>query len=270
MIFDADQGGSNIDQHIGIDEITGLLQCLQPRHRNLHTSAMLAQSQHAQRIGHLGQQLHLRLQLARLNTAAQHKIFERDLDAAQILADSSSHGLHHLDRGRREVFTLLLNRFICRQHFTQAERSAYRRHTRTLTASARNVIEQVVEQLYWRALRVARLAFFVQAPQLAISHTHQAFDRYAGIKALLAKRFDHSTSHPPQLEHGLFGSHFLQLSRNAAEGFEILLDLIAANPTDQTHLEAGTQATSPMRHSLVFGNAAQCGRHGLPIRFEVQ
>ena len=60
------------------------------------------------------------------------------------------------------------------------------------------------------------------------------------------------------------------MSRNAAECFEILLHLIAANPTDQTHLEASAQTTRPMRHSLVFGNAAQSCRHSLPIGFEVE
>ena len=47
MIFDADQGGGNVDQYVGIDGATGMLQRLQLRCSDLHTGALLAQSQHA-------------------------------------------------------------------------------------------------------------------------------------------------------------------------------------------------------------------------------
>ena len=83
-----------------------------------------------------------------------------------------------LTAGRGQVLALLLDALVHRQQLRQAERGAHRGDARPpVDSRAADVIEEVVQQLDGRGLRVARLALLVQASDLAVGQAQQALDR---------------------------------------------------------------------------------------------
>jgi hypothetical protein len=142
----------------------------------------------------------------------------------------------------------LLDVVVHRQQLTQAKRGAHRRHTRPGALGARHVVQQIVEQLERWRIGIARFTLLVQALQLTIRLTEQAFDRGTAFEATFAQGLHHRANHPPQLEYCLGGRELLDFLSRGAEGFKVLTDALALDPAEQTDLETAAQLACPLRH----------------------
>ena len=246
-VFDVDQRRGDIDEHgIGCrgafrDDV------LEPGKFLLDVAAQLAEAEHAERVADLAQQLDLRAELCRLATATAYENIQRVLDLAEILADRRGNRLHQLDAGRRQRIALFLDRLIDRQQLVEAERAPHRRDPRALTVRARDVIQEIVQQLDRRSLRIARLTILVEPLELAIREPEKTLDGYAALETVLAQRFDDGTDDPPQLEHRLLRRDLLHLLRDTRERAEILVLALAAYPAHEAKLELGAEAARRQR-----------------------
>ena len=154
-VFDLDQRRSHAQQRalargraLGDDR-------LQVARLALHFVAQLAEAEHAERVADLLQQLQLRRQLVDLRAALAHEDVQRILHAAEVFLDRGGHGLHELDRRRRQAFARLLDVIVDRQQLGQAERGAHRGDARPGAARTRHVVKQIVQQLERRRFGVA-------------------------------------------------------------------------------------------------------------------
>ena len=177
-------------------------------------------------------------QLFGLPATTAHENIEHVFDPGQILANRRGHRVHQLDGRRREVFAFLLDGFVHRQQFGEAERGAHRRDAWPGRSGAGDVIEQIVQQLDWRVLRIARLTEFIESADFAISQAQQPLDRDVVLDAVFAQRFEQRSAHPPQLEYALLRSHLLEACRHGGQDLKILLEPLAAYPTHETGLKA--------------------------------
>ena len=164
-----------------------------------HLLAQLTESEDTQRVADLAQHADLRFELGRLASAADKDI-QYVFDLAEIFPDGRRHGAHELHRRGREIFAFLLDRIVDVEQLVQPERGAHRRHLRAVAGRTCGVIQQVVEQLDRRVLRVAPLALCVELQDLAVREAHQALDGHAGLEAALPEGLDNRTDHPPKLE----------------------------------------------------------------------
>ena len=263
MIFDLDQAGSDLHQRHLVGALASGHHRLETRVGLLHPAAQLAQSEDAERVADLAQQGDLRGEFLDLSAAAAHEHVEHILDARQVLADRSSDRMHELDRWRGEIFSLLFDAVIDRQQLIETERGTHRRLARAGGRGARHVIQQVVQQLDGRDLRIARLALFVEPANLTVGQAQQPLNRYAALHAVLAQSLEHGTDHPPELEHALLRGHLLKARRHGRQYFEVLLQSFTAYPPDQAGLEARPQAPRPLRGRE--WRLARRGRGGLRL-----
>ena len=116
-----------------------------------------------------------------------------------------------------------------------------------LLRDARDVEQQVVQQLDRRRGGVRRLAGVVQAAHLAVDVAEQSLQRHVAVEAALAQRLEHRTDHPPQLEQRLRDGVRLELRGDFRQRLEVLLDVLAADPAEQRELEARPQAAREVR-----------------------
>ena len=111
----------------------------------LHALAQLSQTQHAERVADLFQQIELRQQLRALAAAAAHEDIEDILDLGQVLLDRRRDRAHQFDAGRREAFALLFNGVIHREKFGEFERSTHGGNPSAAGGCPRDVVQQVVQ-----------------------------------------------------------------------------------------------------------------------------
>ncbi len=178
--------------------------------------------------------------------------------------------MHELDRGGREILALLLDGIVDRQQFIEAEGGAHGRHAGPRGRRTRDVVQQVVEQLDRRVLRIAHFAQFVQAPDLAIGEAQQALDRHTALGAVLAQGLEQRAHHPPELEHALLGRHLLQSRRHGRQDLEVLLQPLAPDPADQARLEARTEPARPLCRRERRLARRRRGRLRLTVRLQVE
>jgi hypothetical protein len=95
-----DQRGGNVDQRGFRRPVIRCHQCLEPRDLALHPCALFSETQHAQGVANLAQQIDLRTQFLGCSTATAHVDIEHILDLGQVFTDGRGHRLHQLD-GRR-------------------------------------------------------------------------------------------------------------------------------------------------------------------------
>ncbi len=236
---------------------------LQPVGFALDIAAQLAQTQHAQRVADLAQQIDLGGQLLRLTRPAAHEDVQDVLDLGQVLANGYCHGLHELHARRRQILALLLDALIDRQQLRQSERGAHRGNARTGGLRPPDVVKKVVQQLDGRRLGIARLALLVQAAHFAIAESEQPLDRYAAFQTVLAQRLDDRAGDPPELEDRLARCDLLELLGDGGQDVEVLRDALPADPPDEAHLVTGAHAPGPLldRHRRLAGG----DRHGLSL-----
>ena len=247
MVFNLDQYRCDLHQRRFVGTLASGDHRVQTRVGFLNPSAQFTQSQHAQRVTNLAQQLDLRLELLDLTAAAAHEYIEHVLDPGQILADRRCDGVHELDGRRGKTFALLLNGVIDRQQFVETERGAHRRDARTRGARTRHVIQEIVEQLNRRQLRVARLAQFIEPANLPVGQPQQAFDRNTVVSAILSQCLEQGPNHPPKLKYALLRRHLLETRGNRGENLQILLQTFAAYPANQAGLKTRPQSARPLR-----------------------
>ena len=209
--------------------------------------AQLAETQHAECVGDLAKHADLRLELGGLTPATDENI-EYVFDLAEVLADGRGDRAHELHGRRGQILAFLLDGVVDVKQFIEPERRAHRRDLRTIAGGTGGVIEQIVEQLDRRVLRVAAFALRVELQDFAVGETEQAFDGHTGFEAAFTQRLDDGADHPPQLEHGLARGHLLELVRDRFENFEVLFRALAADPADEAELKARTQPARPLRH----------------------
>ena len=172
--------------------------------------------EHRERVADLLEQVHLRRELLGRAALAGVEV-ERVLDAAEVLLDRGGHGAHEPHRRRRQRFTLLLDRLVERQELAEPERTAHRVDALAAAGRARDVEQQVVQQLDRRRARVGLLADGVQALEFAVRVPEQALDRDARLEAAGAQRIDERAGHPPELVQGRGGRDDLHAVRDLAE-----------------------------------------------------
>ena len=136
---------------------------------------------------------------------------------------------------------------------------------------ARDVVQQVVQQIDRRIFAIARFAEFVQALDLPIRLAQQALQRRAAFQAVGAHRFEDRADDPPQLEHRLRRRHLFELFGDLGQNLQILHRAFAADVAQQADLESRPQAAAPIAppKSIARPAPGDCGC-GLLIGLQIE
>ena len=177
-VLDLDQRGGDPEQRAIIRCRTMLDDRLQRLDLALHAVPQLAETEHAERVADLVQHLELRRELLHLGAALAHEDIQHVLDAREVLADRGGDGLHQPDARRGQRVLVFAGTRVRRQDVRQPERAAHGLDPRPAGGGARDVEQQVVQQLERRPDRVARLAEFLQPAQLPVDLAEQPLDRH--------------------------------------------------------------------------------------------
>ena len=246
-VLDAYQRRRDADQRVLLGRRAARDDVGQARQLALDLLAHGAEAQHRERVADLLEQVHLRGEL--LGRAALARVeVERVLDAAEVLLDRGSHRAHEPHRRSRKRFTLLLDGLVERQQLAEPERNAHRVDAFAAVGRARDVEQEVVQELDRRRAGVGFLAQAVQALEFAVRVPEQALDGDARLEAAAAQRVDERAGHPPELVQGRGGRNALHSIRDVAERVEAALVALAANEPQQARLELRPQAPGPLRH----------------------
>ena len=270
MVFDLDQNGCDLHQGGFIGAFLAGDHGVEARVGFLHPPTQFAQTQHPKRVADLAQQFDLRRELFDLTAAAAHEDIEHVLNARQVFANRGSDRMHELDGWRRKALALLLDGVIDGQQFVQTERSAHGGNARTCRGGTRHVVQQIIQQLDRRQLRVTRFAQFIEPADFAVGQAQQALDRHAALSAVLAQRFKHGAYHPPELEDALLRRHLLKTRGHGSQDLKILFQAFAANPAHQASLKACPQAACPLRRRQRRFTGCGRSRLRLPIGLQIE
>ena len=243
-VLDSQQVGRHLDQQ-RLVRLTGAGdQHLQVAAAVLHPLAQLAQAQHAQRIADLLQHLYLWHQLLGAVHAGAQVDIQHVLDPAQVLADGTGHGLHQPDAGRAQALPRHFDLGVTGQQAGQVECLPDGHDALAVALGARDVVQQVVDQVSGRLPGIGGLALRMEPAHLAVGLAQQALDRDAGLQPLLAQRLHHAADHPPQLVHRVQRGGRLELLRHLGQPLQGPGLLVATDEPEQGELEARPQVAA--------------------------
>ena len=247
-VLDRQQNAGHLDQRflgrrLAVDDDLGQLRDL-----ILNPLPQFAQTQDAERVADLLQQLELGDEFIAAAAAAPHEDVEHILDLGEILLDRGGDRAHQLHAGRRQALAFVLDRIVDRQQLGELERGAHGGNAAAGGRCAGDVVQQVVQEIDRRILAVAGLAEFIQSLDLPVRLSQQSLQRRAAFQSVGAHRFENCSGHPPQLEHGLGGGHLFELFSDLRQNFQILQGTFAADVSQQADLKSRPQPPRPLRH----------------------
>ena len=177
---------------------------------------------------------------------------------------------HQFDAGRRQAFSLLLDRVVDRKQFGQLERSPHGGDPSAAGRCPRHVVQQVVQQVDRRIFAITRLAEFVQRLDLPVGLPEQPLQGSAAFEPVGPDRFENGAGDPPQLEHRLRRRDLFQFFGHFRQNFQILYRAFATDVPQEADLESGTQASCPLRHGDRLLSLSRRLRHRRLIGFQVE
>ncbi len=225
----------------------------------LHPLAQLSQAEHAQRVADFLQQLQLRNQFGALAAAPAHEDVEHILHLRQVFLDGGRHGAHQFDAGRGQAFTFVFDGVVDGQKLGQFERGPHGADAAAAGGRARDVVQQIVEQIDRRILAVASLAEFIQRLDLPVRLAQQPLQGRAAFESVGPHRFEDGAGDPPQLEHRLGGRDLLQLLGHFRQNFQILNRAFAADVSQQADLNRGRKRRAHCATEIDCSPWVSCG-----------
>ncbi len=197
MVLHVKQRRRHVEQYGFLDRLTRVDDPLEFAPLVPDRFPQFAEPEHAQRISYLLQQLDLGSQLLDVLHPGAHVNVEHVLHARQVVPNGLGDGSHQARAWRGQALARLLDLVIARYEVRQVEGRANRAHAGPGRSGARDVIEQVINELRRWLFRVALLADRRQPLHLAVGLPHQALQGHAGLKSPIQKRLDDATDHPP-------------------------------------------------------------------------
>ena len=120
---------------------------------------------------------------------------------------------------------------------------------------ARDVEQQVVEQLDRRRAGVGLLALVVEALQLAVGVAEQALDGDARLEPVGAQRVEQRAGDPPELVHRRRRRDRFHAVRDLGQRVQAAVAALAADEPEQAGLEAGAGG-APIAITVSFASGA--------------
>src|SRR5690606_15038269 len=199
--------------------------------------AELAQPEHAQRVADLLQKIELRHEVGGFLHARADVDVQHVLDPAEVLLDRARDRPHELDAGGREALARVLHLLVARQQLRQVEGRAYLPDALAGRARARDVVEEIVQQVGDGMLVESLGPFVDQELDAAVGLPEQPLERDRGLEPAVAQRLEHGTRDPPELVHVVAGRALLERLHHRRERLQVLLLVPALDPPEQRELE---------------------------------
>ncbi|PSQ92201.1 MAG: hypothetical protein BRD57_03170 [Proteobacteria bacterium SW_6_67_9] len=204
-------------------------------------TVVLAQSDHAERIGDLLEPLGQALQDVGAPLLAMHVDLDRIANTREIIADALADHFEQAPVGPLEIGLGPASG----QELFELIRLFDLADSRAIRARAGDVIEQIAQQIQRDGLLQRRLALADKLAEQALDARHQYLDVGVLLEPLIGQRLGQGAADMPEALRRRARRRIGELVQNSAQLIQARLDVVVAVPAQQGTLESRAQPRGP-------------------------